>query len=47
MKTGIWEGRGKQLAWATAVGVGVATGNNSIEGGSDHPVVADGKTGFD
>jgi len=26
--------------------MGVA-GNNSIEGGSDHLVVADGKTGFD
>jgi len=36
--------------WQTISGgqlvMGVA-GNNSIEGGSDHLVIADGKTGFD
>lgn len=37
-------GRGKQSGGQLVMGV---AGTNSIEGGTDHPVVADGKTGFD
>ena len=46
----VWNCEQAGRAWQTISGgqlvMGVA-GNNSIEGGTDHPVVADGKTGFD